>query len=83
MNGEGGAPPRVLKLLMLLFPRDHREAYGSEMWDVVCYRYSPEAREPGEDMGKGQSRSSGEGGSEEHEGKGTDERESQDRTPGQ
>ncbi len=32
-------PPRLLRVLLRLYPRRHRETYGAEMWDVVRHRY--------------------------------------------
>lgn len=32
-------PSPSLRRLLDLFPRDHREQFGDEMWEVVCYRY--------------------------------------------
>lgn len=33
-------PPRVLRHLLALFPRAHREAYAEEMWAVVRHRFA-------------------------------------------
>ena len=41
-GGEGGGasePPRLLRHVLLLFPRAHRRAYEDEMWEVVRHRY--------------------------------------------
>lgn len=32
-------PPRGLKALLRLYPREHSRRYGDEMWDVVAYRW--------------------------------------------
>ena len=34
----------MLRRLFGLFPRDHREAFGAEMWEVVCYRHGQRGR---------------------------------------
>ena len=33
-------PPRALRGLLVLFPRGHRETYGTEIWDVARYRWT-------------------------------------------
>lgn len=36
-------PPRPLRLLLLLYPSDHRRAYGAEMWGAIRHRFATSA----------------------------------------